>query len=91
MNYSPIILNTSGLTMEHANLKYRCELNAIDMMNQATKTSKEAYYILLVAFLILILYMFVPKLQEDIQTKRYTLLFIYDFININILLHIYNV
>jgi len=69
INYTNIVLNTTGLTMEHSNLKYVCELDSINMMNDLAKTSKEAYYILLIGFALLFSYMFIPKLQEIFKPR----------------------
>jgi len=69
INYTNI-LNTTGLTMTGGDLRYRCELDGLNMMAQLEKTPIKAYYILLVAVIILLIYILIPKVKEYYSTDK---------------------
>ena len=70
MNYTVgqvVIGNIStNLTTNTNNLRYICELDGMTMMNQLEKMPKVAFWFLISAVLILLIYMFIPKLKQYI-------------------------
>jgi putative effector of murein hydrolase len=69
INETILLTNITNFSYQGNNLRYRCELNGIDIYNNLAKTSKEAYFFLLFAFLILTIYMLSTYLQERIKTR----------------------
>lgn len=94
MNYTDIIVgNLTNPTMDIKNLRYVCELDQISMMHQVAKTPIKAYYILLIAVIILLIYILIPKIKEYYSTDRmlfpvfvlsFASLFLYTFTTFNI-------
>jgi len=98
MMNNTIILNVTGMNLTNwttngFNLRYRCELDGIKMMQTLERTPKEAYYILLVAVVLLLIYILIPNLKEIVPADRImfpifmlmlTSLFLYTFTTFNI-------
>jgi hypothetical protein len=95
---TPIINNLSISTTQVRDPEYICKIDQMELLNQVSKTPTYAYYFLLVATAILLIYILVPKIQEYVTAKQIlypifmlllTSLALYSFTTFNITRELY--
>ena len=63
-------MNYTNITFGTTNTPTICSINQFEMMNQLTRTPKVAYWFLFAVFVILLLYIFIPKFKEYVSADR---------------------
>lgn len=75
-----LTINITNATLNNHNLSYVCYLDQIKMLEQLERTPKTAYWFLFSVVIILLVYIFIPKLKEYFNTDQLLLpLFIISF------------